>query len=55
MLYSGSVVYLQVPIVKFTDCETAIKIDVGFSASISTGLQSVHFIKVVCCSVFFLF
>ena len=38
---------LKVPIVKFTDCETAIKIDVGFSASISTGIQSVHFIKVI--------
>ena len=41
----------QVPIVKFTDCETAIKIDVGFSASISTGIQSVHFIKVNGCIV----
>jgi len=38
---------LKVPIVKFTDCETAIKIEVGFSASISTGIQSVHFIRVI--------
>ena len=37
-------VLFQVPIIKFTDRETAVKVDVGFN--VSTGAQSVQFIKV---------
>lgn len=39
----------SVPIVKFTDRQTAVKVDIGFKTTISTGPQSVQFIQEKMC------